>query len=324
LEGGTEKTYGCGRFSPDGSKLATVGGYPDFWLTVWDWATESIVLRSKAFSQDVFDVTFSNFFEGQLLTSGTGHIRFWKMAETFTGLKLQGDIGRFGQEDLSDIAGYAELPDGKVLSGTESGRMLLWDGALIKAVILRSPVATDEKASSKSESGRPCHDGMIEFVRLDAALGVFFTAGADGYVRTWDFTAINEADPDEDTVCVIVDPLKEFPILKDSGRPELGLTSVKSVVDDGARPLARAGRRGRDHARGVGRVGEGAERRVATDHAVPRGRHHRPGGERHERPRGDDRRGRHRARVRVRRAARGVPVSLFRAGDGAAPRVAED
>ena len=59
---------------------------------------------------------------------------------------------------------------------------------------------------------------------------MFFTAGADGYVRTWDFTAINEADPDEDTVCVIVDPLKEFPILKDSGRPELGLTSVKSVV----------------------------------------------------------------------------------------------
>jgi hypothetical protein len=80
LVGGTERAYSCGRFSNDGSKLATVGGYPDFWLTVWDWREEAIVLRSKAFSQEVFDVTFSPFFDGQLTTSGTGHIRFWKMA----------------------------------------------------------------------------------------------------------------------------------------------------------------------------------------------------------------------------------------------------
>jgi hypothetical protein len=26
------------------------------------------------------------------------------------------------------MSGYAELPDGKVLSGTESGKLLLWDG----------------------------------------------------------------------------------------------------------------------------------------------------------------------------------------------------
>ena len=65
---------------------------------------EAIVLRSKAFSQEVFGVTFSPFFEETLTTSGTGHIRFWKMAETFTGLKLQGDIGRFGNEDLSEHA----------------------------------------------------------------------------------------------------------------------------------------------------------------------------------------------------------------------------
>ena len=35
---------------------------------------------------------------------------------TFTGLKLQGDIGKFGQVELSDIEGFCELPDGKVLS----------------------------------------------------------------------------------------------------------------------------------------------------------------------------------------------------------------
>jgi hypothetical protein len=37
----------------------------------------------------VYNVSFSPRFDGVLYTSGTGHIRFWKMADTFTGLKLQ-------------------------------------------------------------------------------------------------------------------------------------------------------------------------------------------------------------------------------------------
>lgn len=37
------------------------------------------------------------------------------MASTFTGYKLQGDLGKFGKTEISDIEGYSELPDGKVL-----------------------------------------------------------------------------------------------------------------------------------------------------------------------------------------------------------------
>ena len=36
------------------------------------------------------------------------------MAHTFTGLKLQGQLGKFGKTEISDIEGYVELPDGKV------------------------------------------------------------------------------------------------------------------------------------------------------------------------------------------------------------------
>lgn len=50
---------------------------------------------------------------------------------------LQGQIGKFGSLELSDVASFIELPDGKVLSGCESGAMLLWDGGLIKTVILQ-------------------------------------------------------------------------------------------------------------------------------------------------------------------------------------------
>jgi hypothetical protein len=50
---------------------------------------------------------------------------------------LQGALGRFGAVELSDVAAFVELPDGKVLSGSETGDLLLWEGGLIKAVICR-------------------------------------------------------------------------------------------------------------------------------------------------------------------------------------------
>jgi hypothetical protein len=48
------------------------------------------------------------------LFAGAGHIKFWKMGRTFTGLKLTGSLGRFGRTEISDIIGFLALPDGKV------------------------------------------------------------------------------------------------------------------------------------------------------------------------------------------------------------------
>lgn len=90
------------------------------------------------------------------------------MARTFTGLKLQGELGKFGRTEISDIRGYVELPDGKVLSGTEWGNMLLWDGGLIKVQISR-------------KNKKPCHAGVIEQFVMDE--GELISIGADGFVR---------------------------------------------------------------------------------------------------------------------------------------------
>lgn len=38
------------------------------------------------------------------------------------------------------MAVFVELPDGKVLSGSEAGDLLLWEGGFIKAVINRCVV----------------------------------------------------------------------------------------------------------------------------------------------------------------------------------------
>jgi hypothetical protein len=55
---------------------------------------------------------------------------------------------------LTDISGFIELPDGKVLSGTESGNLLLWDENTIKREIYRRDM-------------QPCHDGMIEVIYME-------------------------------------------------------------------------------------------------------------------------------------------------------------
>jgi WD40 repeat protein len=182
--------------SKDGSKLGSVGAYPDFLLTVWDWEDERIVLHTKAFSQEVFNVSFSPDDAGVLLTSGTGHIRFWKMAATFTGLKLQGDIGKFGKVELSDVEAYAPLPDGKVLSSTERGALLLWDGNFIKCEITQP-------------GGKLCHDGEINCIVLEREEGFFITGGNDGYLRWWDFATVDRADTTDEMPVFEMKPLAE-------------------------------------------------------------------------------------------------------------------
>ena len=150
---GTEKSYSSVSFSNSGNFLGSVGSYPDYTISIWNWKQEVVILKSKAFSQEVYNVRFSQYSENILATSGLAHIKFWKVAETFTGLKLKGEIAKFGQVELSDILSYYIFPDGKVLSSTEYGKLLLWEGNLIKCVIMQ------EKEPEVS-----CHQGNLNVI----------------------------------------------------------------------------------------------------------------------------------------------------------------
>ena len=194
LKNGTERAYSAANFSADGEMLVTVGSFPDFMMTVWDWNKEAIILRTKAFAQEIYRVNFSPRFEGQLVTGGMAHIRFWKMAQTFTGLKLQGEIGKFGKVELSDINGYAELPDGKILSGSDWGNLLLWEGELIK---------TEIRVSEKEN----CHAGPIDVVILEGS--TIITGGGDGFIKIWPLKEIEGAEvTDEMPIFELKKPLK--------------------------------------------------------------------------------------------------------------------
>ena len=213
LKGGAERGYASLHFSGTGTLLASVSTSPDYMLTVWNWEEEKMGLHSKAFGQDVFKVRFSVDDERRLTTSGTGHIRFWKMAATFTGLKLQGHIGKFGKVELSDIAAFVELPDGKVVSGTETGAMLLWEGNFIKCRFTQV-------------DGVLCHAGEITYIELDRQDRCIITASVDGYIRWWDMFAIDTAEVDSDnSIDFEITPLAEYYIGPGRG--------IRDLVDSG-------------------------------------------------------------------------------------------
>ena len=200
---GTERSYSNISFSLNGDKLASVGSQPDYNICIWDWRNEILVLKAKAFSQEVFRVVFSTFSDTILSTSGLAHLRFWKIANTFTGLKLKGQTGKFGSVELSDITGFTIFPDGKVLSGSENGKLLLWEGNLIKAVLSITPE-------------KNCHEGVINtVVRVGEDI---VSAGNDGKIKFWEFRPIDEMEPNEQLEG-FVEPIKEFQLVTNPQDP---------------------------------------------------------------------------------------------------------
>jgi WD40 repeat protein len=190
LRKGTEAAYSALSFFTKGDNLASVGNEPDYNLVIWNWRKETIILKAKAFSQEIFRVSFSDNFEGKLITCGMGHIRFWEMATTFTGLKLQGELGKFGQIDLSDISAFVEFPDGKVLCGTEHGTLLLWEGIFVKANL-------------SEPDNKKCHEGLVEHMSWEDTEDInkmkVMTAAHDGYVKWWKYLDIENVVLDDNS-----------------------------------------------------------------------------------------------------------------------------
>ncbi|GET87177.1 hypothetical protein, conserved [Leishmania tarentolae] len=193
--GGAEVGYSTLAFNVDGSRLASVASAPDYTLAIWDWENTSLLLRSKCFNSDVHSVAFSRFNDALLVTGGVGHIKFWMMADTFTGKKLQGSLGKFGRHEISDIDAFVVLSDGKVLSGSDCGDLLLWEGDLITCTFARAFTVDEGEAKGMGQAPhdiQPCHDGAIHFVSLQGQYVV--TAGDDGYMRYWDLHELEVAE----------------------------------------------------------------------------------------------------------------------------------
>ncbi|XP_031340937.1 cilia- and flagella-associated protein 44-like [Photinus pyralis] len=195
LKGGASRCFAHLNYSPDGVLLASQSGEPDFLITIFNWSKCRILQRIKSNVNEVYRVMFSTDVPGQLTTCGLTHIKFWKMAETFTGLKLQGELGRFGKTEYCDILGIYQMADEKVVSGCAWGNMLVWDEGLIKVEVCQV-------------GRKKCHTAPIVQFHYDN--GDLWTVGMDGCVRVWFYDTIDQFDPPDHDRFVEVDPLFTF------------------------------------------------------------------------------------------------------------------
>ncbi|XP_041667527.1 cilia- and flagella-associated protein 44 [Cheilinus undulatus] len=194
LKGGTAQAYSFVDFNRDGSLLVSVGSEPDYMLTLWDWKKEKVTIFTDI-SREVYRISFSPYNPELLTSSGSDHIKFWKLAGAFTHLTLHGQMGYFGETAETDIDGYVELPDGKVVSGSVWGNLLLWEGNAIKVEICR-------------KEGRSCHAGKVQPFALED--GQLMTIGSDGVVRGWDFEVINSASSNGHSSKFEMEPMNEM------------------------------------------------------------------------------------------------------------------
>ncbi|XP_067210276.1 cilia- and flagella-associated protein 44 isoform X2 [Linepithema humile] len=195
LHDGTLKRYSHLVYSTDGLLLISQGGDPDYTITFWDWRKSEIALKCKSYNRDIYNVTISPLLPEYLVTSGSGHIKFWRISETFTGLKLKGEVGRFGQTEISDIIGVYIMPDGKVVSGCEWGNILLWEEGLITLEICK-------------KNRQPCHAKAI--TQFEYINGELVTVGMDGWIRIWFYKTIDEANSQSEDCFLEMQPIYEY------------------------------------------------------------------------------------------------------------------
>jgi WD40 repeat protein len=225
LKGGSNVGYACLDVSHDSKKLCSITLKPEHVIIVWDLEKMAVLMKTKTYAQDVYHVAFSPYNNNVITTSGKGHLKCWKMADTFTGSKLQGSFGKFGKIEVSDIQHFIYIDSSQILAASDSGYIMLWvDGFLIcvfgKRGCHNTGLVDDENASS------PMHKGGIHHLYLDRETQQIISLGADGCIN-WskcdEFVFPKEKDEYEV-------PIVNIQLIKSLSLKKNGISSISNLV----------------------------------------------------------------------------------------------
>ena len=150
-------------FSPDGSKLLSVGQDDDNSLALHDWQGKILLASSKVDKAKVTGVAWKN--DTQFVTIGPKHIKFW----TLTGRNLMAKRGIFGQQQKQEplvSVTYAYANNQYCVTGSKSVNIYLWNG---------------DSANKPFKA----HNGEVGV--LLASKQTLFSGGDDGIVILWNF-----------------------------------------------------------------------------------------------------------------------------------------
>lgn len=109
------------KFSPDGSKLLSIGKDSDHSMAIYDWANEKMIVSSKVDKHFVTDATFKT--DNELITVGTRHIKFW----TIRGNNINFRLGNWGATTREAFVSVVVcFPQNVCFTGSVSGKIYTW------------------------------------------------------------------------------------------------------------------------------------------------------------------------------------------------------
>ena len=109
------------KFSPDGSKLLSIGKDENNSLAIYDWARERIVVHEQVDKYLVTDAAWKS--ENEFVTVGKAHIKFYENK----GTNLQFRKGRWGSHPSESLLSAVFcFPQNICFTGGKSGRIYTW------------------------------------------------------------------------------------------------------------------------------------------------------------------------------------------------------
>lgn len=184
--------------------MCVQGSAPSFLISVWDWKKKELIARSEGEPFPIYKLLFSQYDSSFITTSGYCHINFWRIVGSSSGVKMDKVAGKFSRKPISDIEAFVQLSDGKVVSGSTWGSLLLWFNGQVEVEIKRRDMS-------------PCHQGsVLQFV---IAEGELISTGADGWIRVWDLESIQQAEGmnlEKEDGLFLLDPINEIQVAPDA------------------------------------------------------------------------------------------------------------
>lgn len=195
-------------YSRSGELLASQSNAPDFEVTIWNWKIAFILLQFKNTQiQKNFDLKFSMKNDRFMYTGGAKHLHFWDIVQTFTGLKLLHNFGRFGKFKSCNILTVCPDNRNRLLTNSDWGNVLIWQNGQIKFEMCR-------------KNRQPCHNAAITQIIL--CNEYLYTIGKDNFVRIWYWDEVALADKRDNDKIIEFEAVYEYEIK----------SSIRSSDDD--------------------------------------------------------------------------------------------
>ena len=169
-------------FSPDRTKLATLGNDIYHSIAIYDWARRERLYASRTTADKVMDIRFLS--DDLAATCGKDHINFWKEAK-ISGYKRY--RGLFGTAICPETLWTVAMVGSTVVTGSQSGMLHIWEGRNLISSIKghAGAVYAAFVVGSGEEKGliTACSMGKIQVWNSKMEVGATFNAANLGAVE---------------------------------------------------------------------------------------------------------------------------------------------